>query len=193
MASTTSEKMKVKDIITVTLLTVCNVVIFFGCSFLYVVPVMILLSPVIMALLEGIVFMMIGTKVPKKGAILLHCVIMGLAGMNLIYAAGSIIVGIIGELMLSKTGYGNRLTLGITYALWQAVCCFTSIVYPYTIAFESTKEKIAATGADISIYEKASSMLNVGVSAGVVALTAAAAVIGAFIGSKMMKKHLVSA
>lgn len=53
----TNKKLKVKDIITVTLLALINVVIFFASSLLYVTPFTILLMPVLFSLLEGMVFL----------------------------------------------------------------------------------------------------------------------------------------
>ena len=173
--------MKVRDIITVTLLSLCSAVIFFAFSFLYVIPVFILLFPVFVSLVQGIFFMMIGIKVPKKGAILLYAIISGVAGMNLIYALGSIAAGIIGEVLLAKTGYGKMKTLVIIYVIMQVINAFTSTVYPYAIAFESTKEMIAKTGADIALYEKASQMLAGASIALILAATGAAVLLGAFI------------
>ncbi len=70
MQTANTKKLKVKDIITVVLLSLINVVIFFAGSFLYSTPITILLMPVVYSLVEGIVFFMIGVKVRKRGAIL---------------------------------------------------------------------------------------------------------------------------
>lgn len=51
---------------------------------------------------------------------------------------------------------------------------------------------IAKTGADIALYEKASQMLTGAPIALILAAMGAAALLGAFIGSKMMKKHVVN-
>lgn len=192
MANTKKNGMKVKDIITVTLLSLCSVVIFILFSFLYVMPVFILLFPIFVSLIQGMIFMMIGIKVPKKGAILLYSVIAGLAGMNIIYAIGSVAAGIIGEILLAKTGYGNMKTLGITYIIMQTINAFTSTVYPYAVAFESTKDKVAKAGADLAIYEKANGMLSGTVIVILLIAAAAASFFGALIGSRIMKKHVVN-
>ena len=68
MSTATANKLKIKDIITVVLLALINVVIFFASSVLYATPVTIILMPVFFALLEGIVYFIIGTKVKKPGA-----------------------------------------------------------------------------------------------------------------------------
>ncbi|MCR5529282.1 MAG: MptD family putative ECF transporter S component [Saccharofermentans sp.] len=193
MSDQKKDKMKAKDIITVTLLSMCSVVIFILLSFLYVVPIFIVGFPVVVSFLQGMVFMMIGIRVPKKGAILLYSIISGIAGMNIIYFAGSVIIGVIGELILAKTGYGKFGPLGITYVLMQIVNAFTSTVYPYVITFDSTKDMIAKTGADISIYETANKMLTGAPVVILLVLTGIAALAGALVGRKMMKKHLLSA
>lgn len=68
MSTVATNKLKVKDIITVVLLALINVVIFFASSLLYATPITIILMPVFFALLEGVVYFMIGTKVKKPGA-----------------------------------------------------------------------------------------------------------------------------
>lgn len=62
-------RLKVKDIITVTLLSLCNILIFALGTLMYVTPITILLTPVLYSLLQGIVFFVIGVKVQKKGSI----------------------------------------------------------------------------------------------------------------------------
>lgn len=63
MSTANPNKLKIKDIITVVLLALINVVIFFASSVLYATPITIILMPVFFALLEGIVYFIIGTKV----------------------------------------------------------------------------------------------------------------------------------
>lgn len=68
MSTVSSNTPKAKDIITVVLLTLINVVIFFASSLLYATSVTISLMPMFFALLEGIVYFIIGTKVKKHRA-----------------------------------------------------------------------------------------------------------------------------
>ena len=67
MSTANPNKLKIKDIITVVLLALINVVIFFASSVLYATPITIILMPVFFALLEGIAYFIIGTKVKKMG------------------------------------------------------------------------------------------------------------------------------
>ena len=70
-------RLKVKDIITVTLLSLCNILIFALGTLMYVTPITILLTPVLYSLLQGIVFFVIGVKVQKKGAFFIYSLIQG--------------------------------------------------------------------------------------------------------------------
>ena len=79
MSTATANKLKIKDIITVVLLALINVVIFFASSVLYATPITIILMPVFFALLEGIVYFIIGTKVKKPGAILIYSIVRAIA------------------------------------------------------------------------------------------------------------------
>lgn len=107
MQTANTKKLKVKDIITVVLLSLINVVIFFAGSFLYSTPITILLMPVVYSLVEGIIFFMIGVKVRKRGAILIYCFVRGVLGSFLPYIILYILAGVIAELILWKTEYGS--------------------------------------------------------------------------------------
>ena len=85
MKTATTNKLKIKDIITVVLLSLINVVIFFASSLLYATPITIILMPVFFALLEGVVYFIIGTKVKKPGAILIYSIVRAIMGGYLPY------------------------------------------------------------------------------------------------------------
>ncbi|MCM1223909.1 MAG: MptD family putative ECF transporter S component [Lachnospiraceae bacterium] len=96
-----NKKLKVKDIITVVLLAMINVVLFFASFLLYVTPYTIMLMPVFFSLLEGIVYFMIGTKVRKPGAILVYSIVRSILGgclpyILLILAAGVLVTSFLG-------------------------------------------------------------------------------------------------
>ena len=107
MSTANPNKLKVKDIITVVLLALINVVIFFASSVLYATPITIILMPVFFSLLEGIVYFIIGTKVKKPGAILIYSIVRAIMGGYLPYIILFILSGAIAELLLWKMGYGN--------------------------------------------------------------------------------------
>lgn len=186
------QKLKIKDIITVTLLSLCNLVIYSLGTFLYATPITILIMPAFYALLEGIVFYMIGIKVQKRGAILLYCIIQGVFGFYLPYILLHIAAGIIGEIILAKMGYGSMKGIGISYVILQLLACVGSTIYPYVIAKNATIANIEEKNIDLGIDAAGNMITSWGMAAFVVGIVLAA-VIGALIGKFTVRKHVLAA
>lgn len=123
-------KLKVKDIITVVLLALINVVIFFAGSFLYVTPITILLMPVAYSLVEGIIFFMIGAKVKKRGAILIYCFVRGVLGSFLPYIILYILAGLIAELSCGKLDTETQRDSRFPTSSFR---CWPVLEVPYTL------------------------------------------------------------
>ena len=185
----TNKKLKVKDIFTVVLLALINVVIFFASSLLYATPVTIMLMPVFFSLLEGIVFFIIGTRVRKPWAMMLYAVVRGILGGYLPYVLLYFLSGIVSELILRKSGYGSAKGLTISYILCQLCAALGSTIYPYVIAAKSMADMAVTDGRQENI-DAASRML---LSGGWIALLAGVVItafFGAMIGKRVVKKHL---
>ena len=185
----TNKKLKVKDIFTVVLLALINVVIFFASSLLYATPVTIMLMPVFFSLLEGIVFFIIGTRVRKPGAMMLYAVVRGILGGYLPYVLLYFLSGIVSELILRKSGYGSVKGLTISYILCQLCAALGSTIYPYVIAAKSMADMAVTDGRQGNI-DAASRML---LSGGWIALLAGGVItafFGAMIGKRVVNKHL---
>lgn len=186
-----NKKLKVKDIITVVLLAMINVVIFFASSLLYVTPYTIMLMPVFFSLLEGIVYFIIGTKVKKPGAIMIYSIVRSILGGYLPYILLILAAGIVAELILWKFGYGNTKALTVSYIINQLFAGLGSTIYPYVIAAKAMADMAVTDGRQDNI-DAASRMLR---SGGWIALFAGiivAAAIGAFIGKRVVRKHLAA-
>ena len=185
----TNKKLKVKDIFTVVLLALINVVIFFASSLLYATPVTIVMMPVFFSLLEGIVFFIIGTRVRKPGAMMVYAIVRGILGGYLPYVLLYFLSGIASELILRKSGYGSAKGLTISYIICQLFAALGSTIYPYVIAAKSMADMAVTDGRQGNIAA-ASRML---LSGGWIALLAGiivSAFIGAMIGKRVVKKHL---
>ena len=128
METVNRNKLKIKDIITVVLLALINVVLFFASSLLYATPITIILMPVFFALLEGIVYFIIGTKVKKPGAILIYSIVRAILGGYLPYIILFILSGAITELLLWKIGYGSAKALTIGYIINQVLASNADII-----------------------------------------------------------------
>ena len=191
MKTATTNKLKIKDIITVVLLSLINVVIFFASSLLYATPITIILMPVFFALLEGVVYFIIGTKVKKPGAILIYSIVRAIMGGYLPYIILFILSGVIAELLLWKTGYGNGKALTAGYIINQVFAAFGSTVIPYGIAAKAMADQAVSDGRQDNIL-KASEILRSWWSVALVAGVIVAAFIGAMIGRRIVKKHLAA-
>ena len=185
----TNKKLKVKDIFTVVLLALINVVIFFASSLLYATPVTIMLMPVFFSLLEGIVFFIIGTRVRKPGAMMLYAVVRGILGGYLPYVLLYFLSGIVSELILRKSGYGSVKGLTISYILCQLCAALGSTIYPYVIAAKSMADMAVTDGRQGNI-DAASRMLLSGGWTALLAGVVITAFFGAMIGKRVVNKHL---
>lgn len=191
MKTATTNKLKIKDIITVVMLSLINVVIFFASSLLYATPITIILMPVFFALLEGVVYFIIGTKVKKPGAILIYSIVRAIMGGYLPYIILFILSGVIAELLLWKIGYGNGKALTVSYIINQVFAAFGSTVIPYAIAAKAMADQAVSDGRQDNIL-KASEILRSWWSVALVAGVIVAAFIGAMIGRRIVKKHLAA-
>ncbi len=191
MKTASTNKLKIKDIITVVLLALINVVIFFASSLLYATPIAIILMPVFFALLEGVIYFIIGTKVKKPGAILIYSIVRSIMGGYLPYIILFILSGVIAELLLWKIGYGNGKALTISYIINQVFAAFGSTVIPYGIAAQAMADQMVSDGRQDNILA-ASEILRSWWSAALVVVVIAAAFVGAIIGRQIVKKHLAA-
>ena len=151
MSTATANKLKIKDIITVVLLALINVVIFFASSVLYATPITIILMPVFFALLEGIVYFIIGMKVEKPGVILIYSIVRAIMGGYLPYIILFMLSGVIAELLLWKMGYGNAKALTISYVINQVLAAFGSTIIPYAITAKAMANQMVTDGRQDTI------------------------------------------
>ena len=187
-------KLKTKDIITVVLMSLVNIFLFGFSSLMYFNPVTILLMPVYFALTQGIVYFMLGVKVPKRGAMLIYCIIQGVVTFNLPYILCYAAAGLLAEWILAKKGYADAKALTLSYVVIQVLNCLGSTIYPYAITLEATLARMPEGGGVNSAFiEEAGRMIQSWGSLVLVALVIVTALLGAFFGRKIMQKHLLKA
>ena len=191
MKTATTNKLKIKDIITVVLLSLIYVVIFFASTLLYISPITIILMPVFFSLLEGVVYFIIGTKVKKPGAIFIYSIVRAIMGGYLPYILLFILSGVIAELILWKTSYGNGKALTVSYIINQVFAAFGSTIIPYAIAAKAMADQAVSDGRQDNILA-ASEILQSWWSVALVAGVIVAAFLGATIGKRVVKKHLAA-
>ena len=183
-------KLKTKDITTIVLMSLLNILVFGIGTVLYLTPITIVATPVFYALLQGIVFFMLGVKVPKKGAILIYCIIQGVVAFNIPYILCYVLAGLAAEAILKKTGYGSLDGLTISHIAIQLIASVGSTIYPYAIILDSTLAGIK-DGGDLGVnIAAAGHMIQ---SWGLLVLIIAIIVFGyagAVLGKLAVKKHL---
>ena len=186
-----NKKLKVKDIITVVLLAMINVVLFFASSLLYVTPYTIMMMPIFFSLLEGIVYFIIGTKVKKPGAIMIYSIVRSILGGYLPYILLILAAGVIAELILWRVGYGNSKGLTVSYIINQVLAGIGSTIYPYVIAAKSMADMAVTDGRQDNINAAAGMLQSWGWIVLLVAILVTA-LIGASIGKRVVRKHLAA-
>lgn len=183
-----TSKLKVKDIITVTLLSLINVVLFFISSFLYALPITIVLMPIFFSLLEGVVYFIIGARIKKPGAMMIYSFVRGILGGYLPYIGLYLLSGVIAEIIMRKAGYGNIKGLTASYVITQVLAGVGSTIYPYAIAAKSMAENSVSDGRQDAILAASDMLASWGAPLLLVGIIVAA-FIGTMIGAKIVKKH----
>ena len=185
------DKLKIKDVITVVLLALINIVIFGLSTFLYLTPITILLMPVFFGLTEGIVFFIIGTKVKKRGAIIIYCIVRGILGVYIPYVVLYLLSGVVAEILLWKMGYGSAKGLTLSYVILQVLAGLGSTIIPFTIAFQSQLKMMGDTvGGRTDNIIAAHNMIKGWGWIILVIVIIGVSFLGALIGKKIVKKHL---
>ena len=190
-----ADKLKTKEIITVVLMSLINILIFGFSSLLYFNPFTILLMPVYFALAQGIVYFMLGIKVPKKGVMLIYCIIQSVVTFNIPYILCYLVGGILAELMLAKMGYGSMKALTWSYVVIQVMNCVGSTIYPYALTLNATLSRLPAEGGSVNgeFIRQAGTMIQSWGSLVLIAVVILCALLGAFFGKKVAQKHLLKA
>jgi len=186
-----TSKLKIKDIITVTLLSLINVVIFFISSLLYALPITIVLMPIFFSLLEGVVYFIIGTKIKKPGAMMIYSFVRGILGGYLPYIGLYLLSGVIAEIIMKKTGYGNIKGLTASYIVTQVLAGIGSTIYPYAIAAKSMAENSVSDGRQDAILAASDMLVSWGAPVLLIGIVVASFV-GALIGAKIVRKHITA-
>jgi hypothetical protein len=157
---------------------------------MYATPITIVLTPVLYSLLQGVVFFVIGVKVRKRGAFLIYSLIQGILGFYPPYILMFVISGLIAELLLYKKGYGNLRVIGISYVIQQTMASMGSVIYPYTVALSKTIENMKEKELSSNITA-AGKMISSWGTLVLLVLVMVSAMIGAYMGSKVVKKHIL--
>lgn len=152
------------------------------------------LSPGIFGLIGGIIVVFLVTKVPKKWILtvftIVTLIVMSLFGGGYLpWIITSLAGALVGDLVASRAKYKNKISLAISYGLIQVGSCLGAIV-PAVFFAESYIEDYVKRGQSVETM-KEFVRLGTGTNALVViGLVFLMAMIGVFLGTLILKKHL---
>ncbi len=185
-----SRTMTVKDLITVGIFTVIYFVIFFICAMTGMVPIMAIFYPALIALIAGIPCILFYTKVKKFGMVTimatLSAVLLALMGYGYMGIFTGLILGLIADLILKSGDYKSFFKMVIGYVVFSEWVIGTQL--PMFIGGNAYAEAFRETQGD-EFVDELEKLISWGMCGVVIVATLVAAVIGAFIGKAVLKKH----
>lgn len=200
MNTVNNNKLKMKDIITLSIFNIAMIVIMFVtkmCTMMLTTPAFDYLFYVgIMGLLCGPVFVAMSNKVAKKGTYLVTGIFMGL----FITVMGSpwflpvmILVGIICEIvMIGENTYRNPKRNGVTYSIYWALYALGSAI-PMFFFKEQYLNSLKASYTDEGIKTLVRFYGSWDMLLLIVAITVVLSAVGFVVGQKLFKKHIEKA
>lgn len=180
----------VRDLVTCAIFAVIYFIIFFACGMTGFIPIMAFLFPLPLALLSGISQMLFYTKVHTFGMVTIECVLMGLISFLMGYGpiglGFGIVCGLIADFILKAGTYKSTKCSVVSHCVFSLWVVGTML--PMWILGQAYFEPYRASQGDAFVNE-AMALLSVGMLAIVVIGIVVCALIGAFIGTKVLKKH----
>lgn len=158
-------------------------------------PILTFYQPMGSALLSGIIFMFLIAKAPKRGTITILAVIMCIlrfaTGMHWAMGVGTLIAGIIAEIIAGSKRYKNKKMNMLSFGIFALGDIGTFLVY--FINPESWSNAMIKKGADISYIESMNAAAANWMIYVIVIGTFLVALLSAWIGMKLLKKQFEKA
>ncbi|MGP1404709.1 MAG: MptD family putative ECF transporter S component [Catonella sp.] len=158
-------------------------------------PILTFYQPIGSAFLSGIIFMFLIAKSPKRGTITILAVIMCIlrfaTGMHWAMGVGTLIAGIIAEIIAGSKNYKNKTMNMLSFGIFALGDIGTFLVY--FINPESWSNTMIKKGTDISYIESMNAAAANWMIYVIVIGTFLVALLSAWIGMKLLKKQFEKA
>lgn len=158
-------------------------------------PILTFYQPIGSAFLSGIIFMFLIAKSPKRGTITILAVIMCIlrfaTGMHWAMGVGTLIAGIIAEIIAGSKNYKNKTMNMLSFGIFALGDIGTFLVY--FINPESWSNAMIKKGTDISYIESMNATAANWMIYVIVIGTFLVALLSAWIGMKLLKKQFEKA
>ncbi|MCR4704180.1 MAG: MptD family putative ECF transporter S component [Saccharofermentans sp.] len=193
---TASNKLKVKDFITVGIFTAILFVVEFACGMLgYIHPFIVASYVVMIPLVGAIPMMLFYTKVQKFGMItimsVLIAIIMFVTGMGFLGAPLIIAAGLIADFIAKSGKYKSFKKTMISYGVFSLWICAN--YFPVVITAESYRQDLVDGGYSAEYCNNLFLAINYKTIGVLLILCFVFGCIGAFIGKAVVKKHFEKA
>ncbi len=191
-----SNKLEVKDFITIGIFTAIWFVIEFAFGMLgYIHPFIVAAYVIILPLVGSIPMMLFYTKAQKFGMIsimsVLIAIIMFLTGMGYLGAPFTIVAGLIADFIAKSGDYKSFKKTVISYGVFCLWICSNFV--PILATAESYRQALTDGGYSAEYTENLFKAINVNTIAILVIVCFLCGCIGAFIGKAAVKKHFEKA
>ena len=158
-------------------------------------PILTFYQPIGSAFLSGIIFIFLIAKSPKRGTITILAVIMCIlrfaTGMHWAMGVGTLIAGIIAEIIAGSKNYKNKTMNMLSFGIFALGDIGTFLVY--FINPESWSNAMIKKGTDISYIESMNAAAANWMIYVIVIGTFLVALLSAWIGMKLLKKQFEKA
>lgn len=185
-----NNKLQAKDLINIGIFTAIYFIVFFTTGMLGYIPVLMLAIPIICPLVAGIPFMLFLTKVNKFGMVtimgILLSLFMFLTGHPWPILIFGVCFGLLSDIVLKRGNYKNWGLVLVGYAIFSE--WIMGLLFPIFFLresfFASTRDGYGDTYADTL-----ASITPMWVFFLMIAFVALGALLGAFLGKSLLKKH----
>lgn len=185
-----NHRLQAKDFINIGLFTALYFVLFFATGMLGYIPILMLLLPALCPLVTGVVFMLYLTRVHKFGMVTITGTLLGLlmmlAGHTWTILPFAVGFSLLGDLVLKAGKYRSWKSILLGYILFSE--WLIGLMFPMFFMrdsfFASTRDGYGDTYADTL-----RSITPPWVFYVMVILVAVGALLGAYLGKSMLKKH----
>ncbi|HEP2731936.1 TPA: MptD family putative ECF transporter S component [Streptococcus pyogenes] len=158
-------------------------------------PILTFYQPMGSAFLSGIIFMFLIAKSPKRGTItilsVIMCILRFATGMHWAMGVGTLIAGIIAEIIAGSKSYKNKKMNMLSFGIFALGDIGTFLVY--FINPESWSNAMIKKGTDISYIESMNAAAANWMIYVIVIGTFLVALLSAWIGMKLLKKQFEKA
>lgn len=188
------QRLKVKDLIVIGLLGLCGGLVMAVAGLLGFSPYTYLGAFPVVGLASGIIYFLVMTKVPKRGAALVYAstfaFIYLMSGWVWLFAL-TLLAGLINEVIFHALGYDNRKGLTLAYVLSHCAFAFGSYI-PFLFYGQQYIDKYSKVyGAEY--MEQSVSLISPASTAVLMIVNGIAALLGAWIAVHFLKKHFEKA